>query len=319
MEELSDLADGVIQAALERIRKEAAEKSRGTSTGQAFCVVAFGKLGGRELNYSSDIDLLGLCAGAGAEVEAATPFLEALRADLSSHTTEGYVYRVDLRLRPYGSSGQLVFSLDSLRAYYEGPVALWEVQALLKARPVAGDAEIGQAFLAAARTLLLSPHAPAEVAASNAKLRKEALRALSQSVLTTTDIKSGLGGLRDVEFLAQGLQLVHAREKPELLQGGTLPALHALARAELLEQETADQLSSHYLFLRRVEHFLQIYEDRQTHSLPSDPSQLRALARLMLGTGATAEQFLAKLSRRREQVQAEYRRYIAPQEEALID
>ena len=162
-----------------------------------------------------------------------------------------------------------------------------------------------------AREVLLSVHAPAEIAASISRLRREALRALSRNILTTTDIKTGLGGLRDVEFLAQGLQLVHAREKPELLQGGTLPALRVLAAAGALRQETAEQLSSDYLFLRRVEHFLQIYEDRQTHSLPSDPGQLRALARLMLGTGATAEQLVAKLSRRRERVHAEYLRFVA--------
>jgi len=279
-------------------------------------VVAFGKLGGRELNYSSDIDLLGLC-GSAAEVEAATPILEELRADLSSHTTEGYVYRVDLRLRPYGSSGQLVFSLESLRSYFEGAVALWEVQALLKARAVAGDPEIAEQFTSAARALLLSPHDRQKVLASNMKLRREALRALSQSVLTTTDIKTGLGGLRDVEFLAQGLQLVHARERPGLLQGGTLPALEALGAAGVLPRESVEQLSSDYIFLRRIEHFLQVYEDRQTHSLPSDPAQLRALARLMLGTGATAEQFLGKLSRRRERIQEEYRRLMGERLDTL--
>jgi len=307
MEELSDLADGVIQAALERIKAEAEQKA-GPDASPAFCVIAFGKLGGQELNYSSDIDLLGLCAGGPTEEESAAPIMAALRADLSNHTSEGYAYRVDLRLRPYGSSGQLVFSLDSLRTYYDGAVALWEVQALLKARPVAGDVGVGQAFLDAARKLLLSTHAPNDVTASIVRLRKEALRALSQSILTTTDIKTGLGGLRDIEFLAQGLQLVHAREKPELLQRGTLPALRALAAAGLLPRETAERLSSDYLFLRRVEHFLQIYEDRQTHSLPSDPAQLRALARLMLGTGATSQQLLSKLSRRLEGVQEEYRK-----------
>ena len=147
------------------------------------------------------------------------------------------------------------------------------------------------------------------MAASIDRLRREALRGLSRSILSTTDIKTGLGGLRDVEFLAQGLQLVHAHEKPGLLCGGTLPALKALGEAGILPAETVEQLSGDYLFLRRVEHFLQIYEDRQTHSLPRDPSQLRALARLMLGSGATAEQLLAKLGKRFERIQAEYRRF----------
>jgi glutamate-ammonia-ligase adenylyltransferase len=309
MEEISDLADGVIGTALERIRQEASEKA-GENSGPAFCVIAFGKLGGQELNYSSDIDLMGLCSGNETDVDRATPIMEALRADLSSHTPEGYAYRVDLRLRPYGSSGQLVFSLESLRSYYNRDAALWEIQALLKARPVAGDPALGKGFLRTAREALLSVHSPSEIAASINRLRREALRVLSRSILTTTDIKTGLGGLRDIEFLAQGLQLAHAREKPELLRGGTVPALRALGEAGILPAETVESLSGDYLFLRRVEHFLQIYEDRQTHSLPSDPSQLRALARLMLGSAATAEQLTSRLSRRLERVQGEYRRYI---------
>ena len=318
MEELSDLADAVTGSALDRARQEIEARTGGRAA-PAFCVIAFGKLGGRELNYSSDIDLLGLCASGETDVERATPLMEAVRAHLSSHTSGGYAYRVDLRLRPYGSSGQLVFSLEQLRDYYSRNAELWEVQALLKARPVAGDAALGEEFLRMAREVLLSVHAPAEITASINRLRREALRALSRSILTTTDIKTGLGGLRDVEFLAQGLQLVHAREKPELLQGGTLPALRALAAAGVLPRETAEQLSSDYLFLRRVEHFLQIYEDRQTHSLPSDPGQLRALARLMLGTGATAEQLVAKLSRRRERVHAEYLRFVADEDAEPAD
>ena len=320
--EISDLADGVVQAALARLQKTSAERARREGGGPpaGFCILAFGKLGGRELNYSSDIDLLGLCdppalAPSGESEEAAraihqaTSLMEELRADLASHTAEGYAYRVDLRLRPYGSSGQLVSTSKGLLEYYSRSAALWEVQALLKARPIAGDAEVGRAFLDAARALLLLPRDRAAVVASIDRLRKEARRSLSRSILSTTDVKTGLGGLRDIEFLAQGLQLVHARERPELLVGGTLAALAALQEAGLLDIETAQHLESDYLFLRRVEHFLQIYEDRQTHSLPRDPAQLRALARLMLGSGATTEQFLARLSKRFERVQTAYRAF----------
>jgi len=309
MEELSDLADAVIGAALARIREEARSRS-GSDRAPPFCIIAFGKLGGRELNYSSDIDLMGLCAGDDASMDAAAPIMEALRADLSSHSVEGYAYRVDLRLRPYGTSGQLVFSVDSLRSYYTKSAAPWEVQALLKARAVAGDLALGRSFLEWARSLLLSPHSPADVADSIDRLRREALRSLSRSILSTTDIKTGLGGLRDIEFLAQGLQLVHARQNPGLLLGGTIPALRALGAAGVLPVESVEQLCGDYLFLRRIEHFLQIYEDRQTHSLPRDPAQLRALARLMLGSNATAEQFVARLGKRRERVQDAYHRYM---------
>jgi glutamate-ammonia-ligase adenylyltransferase len=303
MEEISDLADGVIASALER---------RLVTGSPRFCIVAFGKLGGRELNYSSDVDLLGVCAddGAGDPVEPASRLMEALRGDLSAHTNEGYAYRVDLRLRPYGTSGQLVFTLAALDDYYERHAAQWELQALLKARPVAGDHELGQAFLDAARKRLLAPRARADVAAGIDGLRKEALRSLSRSILSTTDIKTGLGGLRDVEFLAQGLQLSYAHDHPRLLCGGTLPALKSLADEGILTKEISEQLAQDYIFLRRVEHFLQIYEDRQTHSLPRDPSQLRALARLMLGGGASPDQLLSALDERFRRVRSAYEEHM---------
>jgi glutamate-ammonia-ligase adenylyltransferase len=310
-----------VQAALSRLRAAVdcdGAQAQGRQFG--FCILAFGKLGARELNYSSDIDLLGLyslpeaaeggtVAGTFDPGEQATALMEGLRADLSSHTAEGHAYRVDLRLRPYGSSGQLVFPLEALLEYYRRRAALWEVQALLKARPVAGDLEVGRAFLEAARVLLLAPRSRSEVVASMGRLRRQALRSLSRSILSTTDVKTGLGGIRDIEFLAQGLQLVHASERPELLQGGTLAALSAIADAGILERGLAVQLAGDYLFLRRVEHFLQIYEDRQTHSLPRDPAQLGALARLMLGSSSTTGQFLDELAGRFQRVQAACRAF----------
>jgi glutamate-ammonia-ligase adenylyltransferase len=307
MEEISDLADGVIAAALER-------RLGGMPPGEEpprFCIVAFGKLGGRELNYSSDIDLLGVCADDGDQgkidpVEKASNLMEALRGDLSAHTNEGYAYRVDLRLRPYGTSGQLVFTIPALDEYYGKHAAQWELQALLKARPVAGDEALGRTFLETAQKRLLVPRDHAEVAKAIDTLRREAVRGLSRGILTTTDIKTGLGGLRDVEFLAQGLQLSHAHDHPRLLCGGTLPALKSLAEEGILPQETSEQLALDYIFLRRVEHFLQIYEDRQTHSLPRDPAQLRALARLMLGSRATSAQLLAALDERFRRVRSAY-------------
>jgi glutamate-ammonia-ligase adenylyltransferase len=305
MEEISDLADGIIAASLERRLSEA---RRAGSEAPPFCLVAFGKLGGRELNYSSDVDLLGICSNNGEmdPVERASLIMEALTGDLSTHTTEGYAYRVDLRLRPYGASGQLVFTLPALNEYYDRHAAMWELQALLKARAIAGDQMMGQEFLNAAKGRLLAPRASSEVAAAIDALRREAMRSRSRSVLATTDIKTGLGGLRDIEFLAQGLQLSHAHDHPRLLCGSTLSALKVLAEEGILAKETSDQLAQDYIFLRRVEHFLQIYEDRQTHSLPRDPTQLRALARLMLGSSASSDQFLTSLHERFHRVRSSY-------------
>jgi [glutamine synthetase] adenylyltransferase / [glutamine synthetase]-adenylyl-L-tyrosine phosphorylase len=309
MEEISDLAEGIIEGALRHSRVSPA------GGGFRFCVLAFGKLGGRELNYSSDIDLLGLVEesgpDAGAVVEG-TRLMEELRADLSAHTAGGYAYRVDLRLRPYGTSGQLVFAMGPLLQYYEGSAALWELQALLKARPVAGDRELGASFLQNMQKRLAAPRERADVIRSIDRLRQEAVRGLSRGILSvTTDVKTGLGGLRDVEFLAQGLQLIHAHRIPAVLCGSTLEALEALCAAGVLPRQSADLLSGDYLFLRRVEHFLQIYEDRQTHSLPKDPEEMRALARRMMGSGATAGELQEELARRFQRVRSEYGRFIS--------
>jgi glutamate-ammonia-ligase adenylyltransferase len=311
MEELSSLADCMIEAALGRIRHAALEEGR--SPVPRFCVLAFGKLGGRELNYSSDIDLLGLweaSEGGQEGEETATSMMEKLRSDLSDHTAGGYAYRVDLRLRPYGSSGQLVYELGALLRYYAEPAALWEQQALLKARPVAGDLELGARFLESARGTLVARRDPDRVVASIDSLRREAIRDLSRGMGGGRDVKTGLGGIRDVEFLVQGLQLIHAHSAPGLLRANSLEGLSALEEAGILPAEVSGRLAEDYVFLRRVEHFLQIYEDRQTHRLPKDPEQVLALARRMLGAKATVEQFRSALDLRFENVHSEYRKFI---------
>jgi glutamate-ammonia-ligase adenylyltransferase len=302
MEELSSLADCVIGSALGRIRGE-------VPAGEGFCVLALGKLGGKELNYSSDVDLLCVWESAGgfpADEGDAVSLTERLRAALSDHTAEGYAYRIDLRLRPYGSAGQLAFELGALLRYYAEEASDWELQALIKARPVAGDIGLGSRFIEAARALIAAPRDPRRVADSIGRLRRQALRALSRGIAGGRDVKTGLGGIREVEFIAQGLQLVWGSRNPELIKQNTLEALSALSAAGALPAGLADRLSDGYLFLRRVEHFLQIYEDRQTHRLPTDPDQLEALSRRMLGYKATTEGFMAELERRFGEIHSAY-------------
>ena len=311
MEELSALAGGMIEAALARIFRELRNPSAAPLP--RFCVLAFGKLGGRELNYSSDIDLLGLWEASDGERDAqeiAATVMKRLRAALSEHTSAGYAYRVDLRLRPYGSSGQLVYELGGLIRYYTGASAQWEIQALLKARPVAGDLELGLRFLAALRGKLLEPRDPALVTSSIDDLRSKAIANLARGIGGGRDVKTGLGGIREVEFLVQGLQLIHAHSDPGLLCPNTLEGLEALAVAGILPRDTANALAEDYVFLRRVEHFLQIYEDRQTHRLPSSPEQELALARSMLGAKATVPLFRAAIDLRFEKVHEQYRKFI---------
>ena len=301
--ELSNLAGAVIQVCLERVLEglDLPEASV-EAVRDRFCVVAMGKLGGEELNYSSDIDLIGLYDDAGPGWDAPEwagrfgKVVERLREQLTDYTSEGYVYRVDLRLRAYGRVGRLARSLTSLERYYESSAAPWELQALLKARPVAGALSVGADFLQRVLPRLLVPRERGEIVDSIERTRRESVREAARSRRRATDVKNGPGGLRDVEFLAQGLQLIHAPERPELLDGNTLRALEGLGRAGVLPQGEAETLAKDYLFLRRVEHCLQLFEDRQTHVLPTDPTQLDALAKRMLGVEADAEAFTERLN-----------------------
>jgi glutamate-ammonia-ligase adenylyltransferase len=298
MESLSDLADALVAAALERAAVD------GGAGAPALCVIALGKLGARELNYSSDVDLLCLCEQdldpGGAERAGAV--VRRFRADLSDRTAGGHAGRVDLRLRPWGGAGELVIPAIALRAYYEEVASPWELQAMLQARAVAGDLAAGERFLAFIRGRIRRPRDRDTVVADLARFHRPVPG-------REDDLKGGPGGIRDVEFLVQGLRLLHASTVPGLAAGGTLDGLTALADAEILGHGDARELELDYLFFRRVEHFLQLYEDRQVHRLPRDPVELRALARRMLGSGATAEALRSEIAARTARVRGRFEEF----------
>ena len=309
MKELSSLAEATVSTALDR-----AWRNLGTGNPERFCVLAFGKLGGWELNYSSDIDLLGIFddgaesrVGAENDRELFSRVMESLRADLSTHTEEGYAYRVDLRLRPFGRSGELVPSLSGLIRYYRENASLWEIQALLKIRPIAGNMTVGHRFLDAIRPLLLERREQGSVVGSIEKMRNRAIKETLKPG-APMDVKSGTGGLRDVEFMVQGLQLIHAPENPSLLEGNTLTALDLLGEARILESPAVERLKQDYIFLRRVEHCLQILDDRQIHALPKDPEEIAALAKRVMGTGIRPDQFMKELTECLARVRSAYHR-----------
>lgn len=312
MLELSTLAEAITQGTFERIwsnlknDRELPLELDSLSDRFCFCIMALGKLGGSELNYSSDIDLLGICR---APPVSSSPscdltslcksffsrIMERVRGDLSVHTQEGYAYRVDLRLRPYGSAGELVPTVSALVNYYQKSASLWEIQAALKMRPIAGNLDTGYDFLERIRPVLLQHRKRKEIVDAIERMRSAAVKTCSWRSLPTTDVKSGVGGLRDVEFLVQGLQLIHGPECGDLLEANTLSALRKLGQAGLLPEPVVEQLKKDYLFLRRVEHYLQILEDRQIHSLPTSPHELAALAKRVAGTDGTANQFMEQL------------------------
>jgi glutamate-ammonia-ligase adenylyltransferase len=232
--------------------------------------------------------------------------MEDVRHDLSAHTGDGYAYRVDLRLRPYGRAGHLVRSVSGLLRYYREEASLWEIQALLKLRPVAGNVALGDEFLDQVRPLLTKRRDPAEVVASVRHMRQAAIQSRVSRLVSSVDVKSGLGGLRDVEFLVQGLQLIHAGERPGLIEGNTVAGLRSLSEAGIVPEDVAEHLARDYLFLRRVEHLLQIMEDRQIHVLPREPAELSALAKRVLGVPSTADTFMASLNECQKRIRQAY-------------
>ena len=305
--EISRVADAILQATLSHVWQETVE-SGDTDLGSVddiehsrFAVFAFGKLGGRELNYSSDIDLLALFDSAAYANREVTPekifsrVMEQLRSHLADHTKSGFAYRVDFRLRPYGRSSLLAHSLTSISDYYADTASGWERQALIKLRPVAGDLSFGAEAITALRPNLLKGGDKAQIGAQIRNLRDSAT-ARRSTIARGVDIKSGEGGIRDIEFLVQAFQLINAQRFPDILDQNTLAALDKLTTHKIISNEIKVSLADDYLFLRRVEHFIQLLEDRQVHTVPTDPGALDALARRIEGKEKDPIQFGEKIT-----------------------
>jgi glutamate-ammonia-ligase adenylyltransferase len=267
-EQLSCLADAVIGQCLAIVAEERFDE---------LIVLGLGKLGGGELNYSSDIDLIFLNKNSSG-LEAAARLSRALTAALGEATGEGFLYRVDLRLRPYGGAGAMVVSTDMF-ALYVANAQPAELQALLKARSVAGAVDDGVALLQRSRPLLLRD---ATVARGQVRQLKQRIqRQLSSRGEAKGHVKLAPGGIRDIEFLVQALQLEAGGAEPDVITGNTLDALHRLAAARLVTREDADELHEAYVFLRLVEHRLQLMNNQQVHRLPGNAVELQVLARTL--------------------------------------
>lgn len=253
---LSDVAQKVLEAAWELGRQ------RGT---EGLAVIGMGKLGGRELNYASDVDLMFVGKGDGL------PVMEVARR----------CYRVDANLRPEGRNGPLVRTLDSYQAYWDRWAEPWEFQALVKARPVAGEAEIGAAFLDAASQRVWGRDFGADELRQVRGMKARTEDELARKGVLDREIKRGRGGIRDIEFAVQLLQLVHGGQDPPLRSPTTLSALEELARAGYVDQADASSLEEAYRFLRKVEHRLQLVDEQPVHAVPVDNEERSALAHAM--------------------------------------
>ncbi len=287
-----------------------------------FAVVAMGKMGGEELNFSSDIDLIYICEGDGrcrlggrateyTSIEFFTKVAGTITQELSAKTAEGFLFRVDTRLRPEGDAGPLVRSTLSLENYYAAAGQTWERLALLKARPVAGDLRIADELLETLQPFRYPRHPPpsllAEIAAMKQRNQDAKTSACDDSRF---NVKLGAGGIREIEFIAQSLQLLHAGRFPFLQTHSTQVALEHLAQYDLFPRRDAAFLIDAYWFLRRVEHRIQMREEAHSHTLPSRADELAAIA-ASLGF-ADAGTFLAKLDATRRRVRALYEDFFAP-------
>ena len=310
---MSTGADAVVAEAVRFLFRQAREAGHllaatDASATDGYFVIAMGKLGAFELNYSSDIDIIvfydAARAGLAAGVEAQTFFVRLTRdlvRLLQEHTADGYAFRTDLRLRPDPGATQIALSKDSGLIYYESFGQNWERAALIKARVVAGDIEAGEAFLPQLAPFIwrkyLDYAAIADIHAM--KRRVHAFKGHGAIAVAGHDIKLGRGGIRDIEFFAQTQQLIAGGRHPELRTKGTLETLQRLAEGGWIGGQAAQDLSGAYRFLRRVENRLQMIADQQTHTLPSDPEELRRVAILsgFTDTDAFADTMVKELAR----------------------
>jgi [glutamine synthetase] adenylyltransferase / [glutamine synthetase]-adenylyl-L-tyrosine phosphorylase len=283
-----------------------------------FTVIAMGKWGAGELNYSSDIDLMFVHDNVGNDETgsraAALALASAVVAALSARGVDGPGLLVDADLRPEGSIGPLSRSLDSYAQYYAKWGEPWELQALLKARPLAGDPSLGESFAAMVETVIWERGLDVDSLRSIRKLKEQ-----SEAGARPSDIKRSRGGIRDVEFSVQLLQLVHGRLAPELRARGTLDALHALTDHGFVGEDDLARLDAAYRFLRDLEHRIQLWDLRQTHELPDDPERRAQLGRAMGMFTDPARQLEQKLAEVRSVVRDVHERlYFRPILEALV-
>ncbi|MGA3266369.1 MAG: hypothetical protein ABSE16_06075 [Verrucomicrobiota bacterium] len=331
--ELSDVADvcldAVWQICLGQLTEKAGQPYHQNADGRweptRGCVLGLGKLGGQDLNYSSDVDLMFVYGEEGRVFREAPVGGEPPRSLLNNHqffnkvagafaaevgrvTENGFLYRVDLRLRPEGESGPLARSLESYENYYAQWGQTWERMMLIKARGVAGDEGLAAEFLETIQTFRYPPLLSADVLHDVAAVKDRLEREIVGEKNLERNVKLGRGGIREIEFVVQSLQILHAGREPFLQTAQTPAGLAKLAQYGLLTREEAAELDAAYRFLRDVEHRLQMEENQQIHTIPDDAAARLRLARLM-GLNS-AEQFDAERQRHSDNVRRVYDRLL---------
>src|SRR6184192_4332688 len=280
-----------------------------------FAILALGKLGGGELNHSSDVDLLFLYSEEGQ----LTPHIsyheffnrlgKRILETFSTPHPAGSLFRVDLRLRPEGSAGPLARSLESMENYYAGFGETWERLALIKARGIAGSRELAYEFLRQHQPFIYPKSATPDLLEEIANIKRRIERDVVGRDKLQRDVKLGVGGIREIEFIVQALQLIHGPRHPFLQEPSMLKALRALRQLDLLPRDEVLTLDKTYRFLRRVEHRLQIEAQQQIHTVPQEPEALQQLAlSLRFSSG---ERFTMALQEKMRTVRSIFQRIIS--------
>lgn len=325
--ELSNLADACLEAALRVAMRELDARHgpplykppRGKARRCPFTVIAMGKLGGRDLNFSSDIDIMyayltdeGGTRGP-QKITNHQYFVklgELINKLIGGKTADGFVFRVDLRLRPEGERGDLVQSLGGYEVYYESWGQTWERSALIKARPCAGDYDLGRQFLERVRPFVFRKYLDYAAIAEIRDMKQRVEKHASAGTANEIDLKLGYGGIREIEFFISALQLIYGGHDPGIRERGTFKALHRLAMKNLINFEEQRDLARAYEFLRIAEHRLQLLDERQVHSFFPDTAEVQSLARRMgyrdKPDAMAGEAFLRDLERHRRRVREVY-------------
>src|SRR5213595_1237651 len=299
-------------------------KSFGSPTAD-FAILALGKLGGRELNHSSHVDFIFLYSEEGEHLPRLSyhqwfnRLAEKILETFSTRDPEGALFRIDLRLRPEGSTGPLARSLESMENYYAGFGETWERLALIKTRGIAGSRELAYEFLRQHQPFIYPKSTTPDLLDEIANIKRRIERDLVGPDKLERDVKLGIGGIREIEFIVQALQLIHGAHHPFLQEPSMLKALRALRQLDLLPRDEVLILDKTYRFLRRVEHRLQIEAEQQIHTVPQEPEALQQLSRSL--RFSSAEDFTAALRERMCAVRPIFRRIISemPAEPAKID
>ena len=338
--QLSCLAVVCLEAAVEMARNELIPRfglpycplEHGGWQEAEFAVLGMGKLGGMELNYHSDLDIIFIYSGQGknrpakgtdvdrfkelTNQEYFSKLAQRIISVLTLATREGRVYEIDTRLRPSGNQGPLVTSLTAYENYHEESAQLWERQALTKAQVVVGTPEITERIEAINDRITWEKPLPKELKAEIYRLRGRMEREIAKEGQDQFNIKTGRGGMVDVEFLVQYLQLRHGKDFPEIRVCNTLAALRALGEKELIPKEIAEELEAGYKFLRRLENKLRLVHDQSFNQISTDTANLRRLARRLGYTKETdlpERQFLRSYRKMTERIRAHFDHYLKPE------